>query len=161
MFVCRYIYLGLFDSEIEAARSGLIVSATVLAFDDLFGVIILINLCFRAYDKAAIKCNGREAVTNFEPSTYEEELSLEEPIGGKDIWCSEYYFLEMTFVWSLVYSFSSTLLYQAGDLHNLDLNLSIAPPERVLWEIHNMETESSQINYVSNNLPESRLKVIQ
>lgn len=84
MLSCRYIYLGLFDSEVEAARWLSLMNYIICTeFITLKYKLIRIasNMYFpfdflkiRAYDKAAIQSNGMEAVTNFEPSTYEGEM---------------------------------------------------------------------------------------
>lgn len=78
IWFARYVYLGLFDTEIEAARYLLSLHVNlmfqeyrlILGFWHFFA-----HFVNRAYDKAAIKCNGKEAVTNFDPSIYDNELN--------------------------------------------------------------------------------------
>ncbi|XP_020264494.1 uncharacterized protein LOC109840317 isoform X2 [Asparagus officinalis] len=59
------VYLGLFDSEIEAVTS--------------YRTLIF----YIAYDRIAIKINGSEAVTNFDTTTYDGEILPQTNNSGK------------------------------------------------------------------------------
>nr|GMD74499.1 ethylene-responsive transcription factor RAP2-7-like isoform X1 [Ipomoea batatas] len=108
MLGCRYMYLGLYNSEVEAARSPC--DHELLGIEKKFYMNLnptkscFFVLWFRAYDKAAIKCYGREAMTNFEPSAYEGEMNKNSRDGG------------------------TICPMDVGTNASLDLNLWISPP---------------------------------
>ncbi|KAL0289712.1 UNVERIFIED_CONTAM: APETALA2-like protein 1 [Sesamum calycinum] len=58
----KYMYLGLFDSEVEAASFSHQQASISLSDSGLM--------------TSSHQCNGREAVTNFEPSNYDREMNL-------------------------------------------------------------------------------------
>lgn len=76
LLASRYVYLGLYNSEEEAARYNWLQKQSF--FDTWFLISLLFNelyvyvLEIRAYDRAVLKCIGREAVTNFDPNSYDE-----------------------------------------------------------------------------------------
>lgn len=69
-------------------------------------------------------------------------------------------FLVVFFILAIdLLNFLLPLISLAGEHHDLDLNLGIAPPHRANGQTQDMEMASYQVHYGSNNLSENRAQV--
>ncbi|XP_020113590.1 uncharacterized protein LOC109727818 isoform X1 [Ananas comosus] len=73
LVLSRYMYLGLYGTEVEATKY---LHFFINHFQFCSKFYRFGHFIFGAYDIAAINCNGRDAITNFNRSIYASDLHL-------------------------------------------------------------------------------------